>query len=361
MASVSKSLTRGLSGESAALRLGLALVLSVSCSEHGVVVDANPPILANPPTTQPLEIEERFVQVVQPQVDLLFVVDNSSSMAEEQAKLGSNFPSLLSWIVDSGVDYHIGVTTTEALETPGRLRWAAGKRYLDDGTPEPRQVFSQMVSLGTNGDTTERGRHAAYAAIELDEQGINAGFYRHTAAFHVIFVSDGDDGSSATNPVTVAEYYQWMATKKGAPDIFKSHGIVSRVSNPTEACEMEDAGWAYINYATATGGQVEHICNDSWSAFMDNVGLEVAGRPREFFLAQMPVLDPLTLEVWVRRHTDDGVAETFHPTCLGGLEEQEPECEVAYNALRNSVVFLDAEDTPESLDEVVLRYQPRGN
>src|SRR5687768_11631596 len=56
--------------------------------------------------------EDHITQVTTPVVDALFVVDNSCSMDVEQANLAANFPPFLGWFVDSGLDFHIGVTST---------------------------------------------------------------------------------------------------------------------------------------------------------------------------------------------------------------------------------------------------------
>jgi hypothetical protein len=46
-------------------------------------------------------------------VDILFVIDNSGSMAEEQARLAKNFPTFIAALDGMGADYRIGVTTTD--------------------------------------------------------------------------------------------------------------------------------------------------------------------------------------------------------------------------------------------------------
>lgn len=46
-------------------------------------------------------------------VDILFVIDNSGSMAEEQARLARNFPTFISALDGMGADYRIGITTTD--------------------------------------------------------------------------------------------------------------------------------------------------------------------------------------------------------------------------------------------------------
>ncbi|HWB78247.1 MAG TPA: VWA domain-containing protein [Nannocystaceae bacterium] len=48
-------------------------------------------------------------------VDILFVIDNSGSMGEEQARVAENFPAFISVLEEKGVEanYRIGVTTTD--------------------------------------------------------------------------------------------------------------------------------------------------------------------------------------------------------------------------------------------------------
>ena len=46
-------------------------------------------------------------------VDILFVIDNSGSMAEEQARLARNFPAFINSLDEMGADYRIGITTTD--------------------------------------------------------------------------------------------------------------------------------------------------------------------------------------------------------------------------------------------------------
>src|SRR5262249_47920375 len=54
---------------------------------------------------------DRFLQVAQ--IDVLLVVDDSASMADEQALLGQNFGRFIDRIDPFGLDYHIGIVTTD--------------------------------------------------------------------------------------------------------------------------------------------------------------------------------------------------------------------------------------------------------
>lgn len=56
---------------------------------------------------------DTFQQDAANAVDLLVVIDNSCSMVEEQDNLARNFDALLQQFVDAGVDWQIGVATTD--------------------------------------------------------------------------------------------------------------------------------------------------------------------------------------------------------------------------------------------------------
>jgi len=55
---------------------------------------------------------DTFGQEASPNVDILFVVDNSASMKEEQAALAAGFQAFIDEIENASADWHIGIITT---------------------------------------------------------------------------------------------------------------------------------------------------------------------------------------------------------------------------------------------------------
>jgi hypothetical protein len=199
--------------------------------------------------------------------DVLFIVDNSCSMSEEQAVLASNFPVLMDQLLGSGIDYHVGVITTDMVRDSGQLQEAAGYRWIDPYTVDPINVFANMSALGTGGSSNEVGRDAAYSAIELmDQPGMpNEGFTRKDAILAIIAISDENDHSSM---ITRAEFIDWMLVLKDSPDMVTFSSIVSLYNG----CDIE-IGFEYLLVTQAVGGVEHSICSTDWSPVLDNLGL----------------------------------------------------------------------------------------
>jgi len=344
------------------MRILLPIALFAGCSSEVDLIaqDADPLLSEAPVPENPIQ-SDRVVQVVEPVVDILFIVDNSSSMGNEQQQLRTNFPIFLDSFVNSGMDYHIGVVSTDMQRQQhrGKLRTGLGERYIDVDTEDPDGVFSAMTNgLGVIVGSVESGRAAAYTALEIRvDDPENEGFLRDEADLHMIFVSDDNDYSGA-NPVTKGEFIQWATSLKGGLAEVQMHGIVTPPSGQNQGCGGgNNTGTDYIDYAAATNGITFSVCVQDWSPALDALGLLTAGLKREFFLTRVPVIEPeLLLEVQVRLIdpvSGQEITRIFE-TCLAGTEIDNPSCEVVYNPGRNSIAFLDY--VPDALSEVLVTY-----
>ncbi|HLT29296.1 MAG TPA: choice-of-anchor D domain-containing protein [Myxococcaceae bacterium] len=269
---------------------------------------------------RPLQTE-RFVQAGQGQVDVLFVIDNSGSMMEEQQSLGENFQAFLSAAQGSEVDYQIGVTTTGLTPSPGG--WSpcpggaeggeAGRLFPVDGsspriirpeTPNAAAVFATNVNVGWC-HWNEQGLEAAYRALSaplinhVDLPGTphpqdgNLGFLREGAKLVVVFLSDEDDYS----PQSVSFYETFLRGLKGGNEALLT---VLALVGPEElqTCPTAAAtGSRYLALAEATGGMVESICTRNWAASLELLSAGAFGPRRHFPLNTQP--DPAS-EIEVR-------------------------------------------------------------
>jgi len=298
----------------------------------------HPVIVPNPFELPARENEDRFIQTPPAWVDVLFVVDDSCSMIDEQDQLASNFPSFLQWFLGSGVDYHVGVTSTD-MDHPakrGRLASAAGVLWIDPRTPNADAVFSDMALLGVNGTGNEAGIGAAYGALELHQETYNAGFLRERAGLQIVLISDEED-HTGSDPVSRGEFVQYLL---GLEAIKEGLGFSSIVTPPgVFGPNGETPGTNYLWVTEQVGGQVFDIRTQDWSSLLDDLGVEALGLKREFFLSQVPVSGSVSVSVT----TDVAVF----------VEEEGVDW--FYDLVRNSVTFLD--DVPPPYAEVTIQYE----
>lgn len=321
----------------APIALMLTLVAAGCASDRGFSQDI---VTFGPSNPKPIETpyaQDRIVQVTIPQVDVLFVVDNSCSMEEEQEALGANFPAFLEFFVGSGLDYHIGVTSTDMNDPlhSGALREVDGLRWLQEGTDEPEALLDQMVNMGTEGHWVEKGRAAAYTAVELLGESTNQGFVREDAGLHITVVSDEDDESDGS-PISRQEFIDWMLGVRDNRQLVSFNSIVGPATGCATALEP---GSDYLSITSAVGGVDWSICTPEWDGVLELLGFRAAGLQQEFFLSQLPVPGSVAVSV-----ESQGVTSLF-----------EPGTEFVYDERRNSITFVDY--LPLELDVVTIDYK----
>jgi hypothetical protein len=161
-------------------------------------------------------------------MDIVFVIDNSGSMGEEQTNLGSNFPLFIGvldgFASSSGepLDYRVAVTTTGVskqwtLPPPldfipaGEQSGEDGAFLTGDGCSMPRrwlertdanvsQAFSCVAAVGVDGPSDEMPLEALRLSLtDRVADGTNAGFLRDDALLAVVLLTDENDCSRMDN------------------------------------------------------------------------------------------------------------------------------------------------------------------
>jgi hypothetical protein len=202
------------------------------------------------------------------QVDLLFVIDDSCSMSEEQNALANNFTGRVDELVTAGVDFHLGVvsTDTDIVSQAGRLRPLGGATYLTPQSPNAEAAFTTGLLIGTNGSANERGLRASQLALtEPLRSGANAGFLRANADLHIVIVSDEND-YSAGNP-SPAAFAAAINALKPSPLVADLHLITGGPSG----CSTADVDTEYRAAQAGLGGNFTSICGSDYSGVLDPV------------------------------------------------------------------------------------------
>ena len=173
---------------------------------------------------------DQYMQEGNNSTDILFTVDNSCSMGQEQTALAVNFAAFLQIIQALDIDYHLGVTSTDVGDN-GNL--VGSVPVITPSTPDPSGEFSANVNLGVNGSATEQGFHTAYLALDLAYNGTgNVGFLREDAGLRVIFVSDEQEQSGNIMGWGVGDYVGYFEGLKTNPE----YVILSDITGGMAGC-----------------------------------------------------------------------------------------------------------------------------
>ena len=229
-------------------------------------------------------------------IDVLFVVDDSGSMADEQAALAASAGTLIDALTSRSFDFHIGVITTDMQDASksGRLQPdAAGTLWIDEATAAPLTNLQGRVRVGIGGSAVEQGLEAARAALEDHDPGFNTGFRRVGAQLAVVVLSDEDDSS----PMSTVDYATKLSTAVPSPADVTFTSFVGGAGCPGTA-----AGVRYLDVTTQLDGAVGDVCDADLSDELDDLmGLVWNSAP--FALSDTP--DQTTIMVLV----DDGVSQ----------------------------------------------------
>lgn len=205
------------------------------------------------------------------EIDFLFVIDNSGSMAGEQMNLSNSVPEFIETVtqqIENVDSFHLAVvpTQTYAQNTPdcqaiggmikktggpdssGRMcsPYASGSGFMSD-EDDLTDKFTCAAKPGTPapGDSVagdERPMDAMIAALtgpHVEEGGCNAGFLRKDALLVVVVITDEEDndetvdcvgGVGGNNPGSAGDPQQWheklLEIKGGRQDLVVTLGLL---------------------------------------------------------------------------------------------------------------------------------------
>ena len=228
--------------------------------------------------------------------DILFVVDNSGSMSEEQTKLGNSFSTFINWLTNGLVDYRVAITTTDMDDPNHQGKFQGNPTVISNTTPNVVDTFKNNVNVGANGSGSEKGIVAAATALSSGLlSSANAGFLRNDARLFVVWVTDEED-SSPSSPSTYQN--EIVAAKGGDP----AQVFFAAIAGPEPLgcftfAGSADAGARYLDIVQPTGGLFGSICDADFGYTLQNLAFEVTSAGGAYPLSALP--DPSTIVVTV--------------------------------------------------------------
>lgn len=283
---------------------------------------------------EPLRVEEVFHQAPSPRLDVLWVVDHTGSMADEQERLAEAFASFVDVLETYRIAYQLGVTTTAGTGADaGVLRgtpWIVTPQVED-----PAAAFGAAVRVGTEGLPPSCGLGAAWLALtdplRTEE---NRGFRRPGAVLHVVVVSDDDDESETLlgdDPASAfLDFLDAEETAFGGPVTFSAIA-----GDLPDGCTADggraQAATRYHEVATARGGVFGSICTADFSGLLASMAASAVVFPDTFPLQAEP--EPASVRVTLDGTRQDdgwGVAEAVPAVVFDEPPPPDAEIRVSY-------------------------------
>ena len=206
-----------------------------------------------------------------PQIDLVWVVDSSASMADEQQKIAANLLQFADRISTADLDVHIVMlTTTSGLSCPEVLPPdpLAGSPLAND----PRYLFIETRINSFNGLELARSSFPMYSS-----------FLRQSATTHFVIVTDDDSKYRALpTPTERASMFQkdmqallgksftFHTISSEGPEPCSDPTCVPKMNTamcqfPSNGCGASAPGATYYDLAEMTHGLTASICQSDWA------------------------------------------------------------------------------------------------
>lgn len=236
------------------------------------------------------------------QVDVLFVVDNSGSMSEEQRRMADSFPNFVEGLELSGLDYRIGIVTTDIVSQSnpevnngvlqnGNLIAFPDKSYFLTPRSGSRQAIADMFRQTIQRNETavcensgfspslcpsddERGIYAAYLTVNANKRD----FFRKNGHVAFVFLSDEDVRGTGLNnhPFRLPEaldypenLIQVVKTRLGNNTELSAHAIVT----DSQSCRQQQLGQGgNVNIRGEIGQFYINMANPSSLSLINNSG-----------------------------------------------------------------------------------------
>ena len=244
------------------------------------------------------EQTESFTEPGIPPVDVMFLIDNSCSMADDNRDdIRNGVPGFIAELQNVSNYHLIEVTKDDGCANGGVIdNTVANAADLIIDNAFNAGIFEQR--------TTEQLLKQADVALALTGNGqCNEGFLRPGALLHIIVASDEMDQS----PNNAQHWIDQYSTYVTDPALVK----VSSIVDINYACGDNTGPGDYLVAANLTGGSVLDICSATWGSQLTDIASEVLAGIRSYNLSNPTEASTVSVSI-------NGVATTdFTYTAAG--------------------------------------------
>jgi len=228
---------------------------------------------------------DAFEQEGASDVDILFVIDNSGSMSQNQTNFKDNFDSFINAFYNAGISYQIGFITTDNKNL-------VSNSIITNLSADPVTEVNDIIDLiSIHGMGHEKGLLQSYLATQIGEwAGPGSSFLRPSARLVVIYLSDEPDQSSpAIDPAQVSSHLLML---KGSMAMVTAHAVAGDFPSGCSGNGSAQFGDGYYDVVNDLNGTFLSICSISWGLQMDALARN-SMLPNSFPLSNAPVVSSI--------------------------------------------------------------------
>ncbi len=244
-------------------------------------------------------------------VDVVFMVDDSSSMASHQNRLSAAIPDLIQKLLSLKLDMHFAVVSSNMAGNNNGKPADGGKflgspRYLTSGTANLASVLSSRIKIGEGGSNNERGMESlvnSLSAPHIINEG--SGFLRQEAYLVVIALTDEEDNSpvpvGATQPLSYYKNFFDNLKPQTQPGVKNwVMNVIGKLSLSTPCSTFSESGSIsepFMSLATYSGGIQTSLCTNDLSNAVANIKGRLVEIVTDYRLKKVPNIS--TIQVFM--------------------------------------------------------------
>lgn len=234
-------------------------------------------------------------------VDILFVVDDSTSMQVHQQELSRVVPDLVAKLNSLKMDYQVAVaTTTTSTNTsnfPNARKLVGSPKVLNHLNSD---LLLNRLIVGETGSDLERGLDAIEVVLSNSYLSANApGFIRSDALLAIIVIGDEDDQSTKAT----SEYVSFLNRLKpnfaegGQAWVFNFIGILQNTYRCGSYSNTYTKAVRYPEMVQASNGVMSSICERDLATALSNINARLIDIITAFRIDTEPDLSTMRVQI----------------------------------------------------------------
>ncbi|MFN8945029.1 MAG: hypothetical protein ACK5WZ_10450 [Pseudobdellovibrionaceae bacterium] len=235
-------------------------------------------------------------------VDVVFMVDDSSSMMDHQNRLANTIPTLIQKLLSLKLDMHFAVVNSNmGGNTNGKSadggKFLGSPRYLTNSTPNLAATLAARIKVGEGGSNNERGMESLVTALSapyIINEGM--GFLRQEAYLVVIALTDEEDYSPVPGGSSQALNYYKNFFDQLKPQTLPGvknwvMNVIGKLSLSTSCSSFSESGSIsepFISLATYSSGIKTSLCTSDLTGAVANINARLIEIITDYRLNKIP-------------------------------------------------------------------------